>query len=85
MKTLLEMEDTGRRLDSLPGDQLVHLLQYEVREGREAGEVVVIPKAFIAKRNSSFILLGRVEDEVQVQGGGSNRSEEHGSQGCLEF
>jgi len=38
------------------GTQQVRLLQYEVREGREAGEVVVIPKAFIANCNSSFIL-----------------------------
>jgi len=38
------------------GTQQVRLLQYEVREGREAGEVVVIPRAFIANRNSSFIL-----------------------------
>ena len=36
---------------------LVWDLQYEVREGREAGEAVVIPTAFIANRNSSFILL----------------------------
>ena len=45
-----------------PTDQVVRVLQYEVREGREAGEVVVIPKAFIADRNSSFILL---ESEVR--------------------
>ena len=31
-------------------------LQYEVREGGEAGEVVVIPKAFIADCNGPFIL-----------------------------
>jgi len=54
--------DTGSLLGSareLPDDQVpgvVQLLQYEVREGREAGEVVVIPKAFIANCNSSFIL-----------------------------
>ncbi len=36
---------------------LVRFLQYEVREGREAGEAVIIPTAFIAKRNSSFIML----------------------------
>ncbi len=43
----------------LPDDWVLGVareLQYEVREGREAGEVVVIPKAFIANRNSSFIL-----------------------------
>ena len=34
----------------------VQFLQYEVREGREAGEVVVLPKAFIANCNGSFIL-----------------------------
>jgi len=38
------------------GDNAVRELQYEVREGREAGEVVVLPKAFIANRNGSFIL-----------------------------
>ncbi len=38
------------------GGTLVRSLQYEVREGREAGEVVVVPSAFIANRNSSFIL-----------------------------
>ncbi len=36
---------------------VVRDMQYEVREGGEAGETVVIPKAFIANRNSSFILL----------------------------
>jgi len=36
---------------------VVRDMQYEVREGREVDEVVVLPKAFIAKRNSSFILL----------------------------
>jgi len=47
--------------DSLVGERrvLVRDLRYEVREGREAGEVVVVPKAFIAKRDSSFILLER--------------------------
>jgi len=38
------------------GVAVVRDMQYEVREGREVGEVVVIPKAFIAKRNQSFIL-----------------------------
>jgi len=37
-------------------DKLVRDLQYEVREGREAGEVVVIPKAFIANRKIPFLL-----------------------------
>jgi len=40
-------------------DQVVSpapFLQYEVREGREVGEVVVIPKAFIANCDGSFIL-----------------------------
>ena len=49
----------GSQSDSLSRgrrDQVVRSLQYEVREGREAGEVVVIPAAFIANRNSSFIL-----------------------------
>jgi len=35
---------------------VARILQYEVREGREAGEVVVLPQAFIAKSNQSFIL-----------------------------
>jgi len=45
--------------DSLVGKgvAVVRDMQYEVREGREAGEVVVVPSAFIANRNSSFILL----------------------------
>ena len=39
-------------------------LQYEVREGGEAGEVVVIPKAFIANCNGPFILqLNLFEEE----------------------
>ncbi len=38
----------------VPG--VVRELQYEVREGGEAGEVVVLPKAFIAICNGSFIL-----------------------------
>jgi len=36
---------------------VARILQYEVREGREAGEVVVLPKAFIADRNQTCILL----------------------------
>jgi len=35
---------------------VVRILRYEVREGREAGEVVIVPYAFIVNRNSSFIL-----------------------------
>ncbi len=58
---LLERRDEGRTppsLDSLVGELVVvSILQYEVREGGEAGEVVVLPKAFIANCNSSFILL----------------------------
>ena len=51
--------------DSLVGKCVaaVRDMQYEVREGREAGEVVVLPQAFIANRNSSFILLEVVGDE----------------------
>ena len=46
-------------VDSLVGTPglVAHMLQYEVREGREAGEAVIVPQAFIANRNSSFILL----------------------------
>ena len=43
--------------DSPVGEGVVRKLQYGVREGREAGEVVCIPEAFIADRDSSFILL----------------------------
>ena len=43
--------------------ELVRLLQYEVREGREAGEAVIPPKALIANRNSSVILpMGGVDE-----------------------
>jgi len=45
------------------GEGVVRELQYEVREGREAGEAVIIPTAFLANRNSSFILLEVVADE----------------------
>ena len=53
------LESEARDDDGTPGsrDQVVRFLQYEVREGREAGEVVVVPSAFIANRDSSFILL----------------------------
>ena len=61
------MEDTAVQLDSLPGDQLVHLLQYEVREGREAGEVVVIPESFIADRNQSVILQLNLFEEGDLR------------------
>ncbi len=37
-------------------DRLVRILQYEVREGREAGELVILPKAFIANCNQTCIL-----------------------------
>ena len=42
---------------------VVRKLQYEVRDGREADEVIVFGLAFIAKRNSSFILLDVGEEE----------------------
>ena len=52
---VLELPDFG---DSPVGrGAVVRILQYEVREGSEADEVVVVPQAFIAKRNQSFILL----------------------------
>ena len=46
-------------LGDLPDDQglaVAPFLQYEVREGGEADELIVLPKAFIAKRNQTFIL-----------------------------
>ncbi len=54
----------------------VRLLQYEVREGSEADEAVIIPTAFIANRNSSFILL-EVES-VQAVRASTPRSEVYG-------
>ena len=56
------------RDEELPGQGQsgtgVRFLQYEVREGREAGEVVVLPNAFIANCNGSFILqLNLFEEE----------------------
>ena len=42
---------------------LVRDMQYEVREGSEAGEVVIVPVGFIANCNSSFILLEVVGNE----------------------
>jgi len=42
---------------------LVRKLQYEVREGGDGDEVMIIPGAFIADRDSSFILLEVVSDE----------------------
>jgi len=62
MRTLLPPEGTELVdwLDSefrgQPG-RVARVLQYGVREGREAGEVVCIPEAFIANCNSLFILL----------------------------
>jgi len=63
----LQMEDS-------PSDETgrypVRFLQYEVREGREAGEVVVLPKAFIANCNQTCILqLGGWVDEDEVPTG----------------
>ncbi len=58
------------------GGTLVRSLQYEVREGREAGEVVVVPKAFIANRNSSFIL-----QEVLNEDGDEGRESHRGDGG----
>jgi len=55
--TVVGLDFDSETADSPVGSGVVRLLQYEVREGREAGEVVVIPTAFIANRNSSFILL----------------------------
>ena len=47
-------------MSSVEPDQVVPgvacILQYEVREGREAREAGVVRWAFIANRNSSFIL-----------------------------
>ena len=62
------------------GSQVVRVLQYEVREGGEAGEVVVVPTAFIANRNSSFILL-EVLNEVSVHAGRSDGPEEQFGEG----
>jgi len=50
--------------DSPVGEGVVaRIMQYEVREGREAGEAVIVPSAFIANRDSSFILLEVMSDE----------------------
>ena len=64
MRTLLPPEGTDWMywIDSdvvrgQPGRVVARGLQYGVREGREAGEVVCIPSAFIANCDSSFILL----------------------------
>ena len=60
--TEIEILETPAFGDSPVGKgAVVRRLQYEVREGREAGEVVVVPQAFIAKRNQSFILLVQEE------------------------
>ena len=45
-------------------EKAVRELQYEVREGREAGEAVVLVSAFIADCNSSFILQFDSSKEV---------------------
>ena len=45
-------------------DGVAPFLQYEVREGREAGEVVVLPKAFIANCNGPFLLQLNLFGEV---------------------
>ena len=81
MKFLFEGTEV-KVLDFAPGGQpgrdgvmgvvgVVRELRYEVREGREAGEVVCIPEAFIVKRNQSFLLLEVVNDgsEDQVHSG----------------
>jgi len=48
---------TPRSADSPVGKwDVARIMQYEVREGSEAGEVVVLPKAFIAKGNQTCIL-----------------------------
>jgi len=62
----LELLPEGTRyldfMTPLPADSpvgegdVVRILQCEAREGGEAGEVVVLPKAFIAKRNQSCIM-----------------------------
>ncbi len=62
------------------GGTLVRSLQYEVREGREAGEVVVVPSAFIANRNSSFILHLEFFNEDGDEGRESHRGD-GGSEG----
>ncbi len=56
---------------------VVRILQYEVREGREAGEVVVLPKAFIAKRNECCIYQLELFDgnEDKVSAGASAEAE----------
>jgi len=55
---------TPRPADSPVGEgDVVRILQCEVREGREAGEVVVLPQAFIAKRNEKCIMQLRFWEE----------------------
>jgi len=49
------LEDDG---DVWETEVTVRFLQYEVREGGEAGERCLRPVAFIADRNQSFILQG---------------------------
>ncbi len=47
----------------------VRFLQYEVREGGEAGELVMRPIVFIANRDSSFILQESVDGGELDSGG----------------
>ncbi len=51
--------------DSLVGKRVVaRIMQYEVREGHEADEMMIVPKAFLANRDSSFILLEVCDGKV---------------------
>ncbi len=61
---LLLPEGSGSiKISPLPADssvgKVVRMLQYGVREGGEAGEVVCILEPFIADCNQSFILQYR--------------------------
>ncbi len=67
----LDVEATDRD-ELVSGDKVVRILQYEVREGREAGEVVVIPQAFIANCNSSFILQEVMGGDQAVRDSGGS-------------
>ena len=57
-KILSRDNDSGGSADQ--GTEVVRVLQYEVREGGDGDEVIVIPSVFIANRDSSFILLERM-------------------------
>jgi len=70
------VRDAERLLAEGQDGRLVRKLQYEVREGREAGEVVVIPKAFIANRNSSFILQEIANGDQSSEDEGAGFSDE---------